>query len=283
MAIDLDADDILTEYLPVALIRDPDGNRVVTDAMINAQIRDARAIAERVLDVRLSPTRFACEPQIVRPGGAPLVKGDDYDALVSRHPWVRGQAPYNMGRSIQLAHPHVLSVTRVRGIVGSTVVYDFPVRWVGLQHLTGVLEWVVDSGPPASISDGEDMIAFFAWLGWQPWSNQGRTLPDFFAVDYVAGLDPDTTGDLPLDDIRAWIAWNAIAAVLAIAQAVLDPEGVTNQSESLDGVSRSYGVDVGKPGGRYARFLDAMGVKKWLGEDVLLKVIKPMVHPLRMF
>ena len=105
--------------------------------------------------------------------------------------------------------------------------------------------------------------------------------------DYrTAGLDPDTTGELPLDDIRGWVAWNAVANVASIAQQILDREGVTNQSESMDGLSRSYGVDIGKPGGRFARLLSSPSVAAMIGKDgrdFLLREIKPLVHPLRIY
>lgn len=285
MAIILDAADLLAEYLPEGLLLDDNGVRVVGDALINAQIRDALRQAERLLDVRLSPTRFASEPNIVTSGGAPLVKGVDYDAVVGRHAWIRDDhTPFKMGRSIQLAHPNVTSIQRIRGIMGETVVYrEIPVRWATLHRRIGVIEWVVDSG--MTVGDGEAMIGFFLWLGQQEFRRY-PVLPNFFAIDYTAGLDPDTTGELPLDDIRGWVAWNAVANVASIAQQILDREGVTNQSESMDGLSRSYGVDIGKPGGRFARLLSSPSVAAMIGKDgrdFLLREIKPLVHPLRIY
>lgn len=284
MAIDLDAADILAEYLPVDLLKNEQGVRVITDGMINAQIRDAAVLAERILDVRLAPTRYASAPHIVRTGEVALVKGVDYDAVTGRHTWFRdGTHQYSLGKSLQLAHPNVISIQRVRGIMGETVVYpEIPTRWATLKRRIGVIEWVVDSG--MNIESAEAMLAFFTWLGAQSYGN-GTNIPNFFAVDYTAGWDPGAMGDLPIDDIKAWIAWNAVANVAAIADQLLNREGVTNQSASVDGVSRSYGVDVGKPGGRFARMLSAPSIARYLGKegtDWLITVVKPMIHPLRL-
>lgn len=284
MAIDLDAADILDEYLPVDLLKDEQGNRVITDGMINAQIRDASRLAERLLDLRLTPTRYASAPTIVRSGEVALVKGVNYDAVTGRHTWFRdSSAQYSLGASIQLAHPNVNSIERIRGIMGSTVVYpEIPVRWATVKRRIGVIEWVVDSA--MSMENAEAMLTFFTWLSAQGYGH-GTNIPNFFAIDYTAGLDPDAMGDLPLDDIRAWIAWNAISNVASLADQLFNREGVTNQSVSVDGVSRSFGMDAGKPGGRFARLLSSPSVARYLGKDgsdFLVQQIKPMVHPLRL-
>ncbi|MCA9699441.1 MAG: hypothetical protein KC431_18085, partial [Myxococcales bacterium] len=75
---------------------------------------------------------------------------------------------------------------------------------------------------------------FFLWLGQQEFRRY-PVLPNFFAIDYTAGLDPDTTGELPLDDIHALVAQSPWLIALGELDEPKDDETGTQLAFSRDG------------------------------------------------
>lgn len=275
MALLISADDVIDLYLSgESLLLDAENNRVVSDEMIERQIANQTAIAAAVLGVPLEARRYAARPDVAIQGQDPL-DPDDYDAVTDCCPWVARKSTLDFG-GITLRHRPIISIQRVRALVGDTVLYTVPPSWITFNRQNGTVEVV-----PASPSNefAEILVANGVINTWV----YGRErIPNFWAIDYTAGF----TAEGALDTFPAildWIVWNALAKVLGLATIKLNPQGVTNQSVSKDGVSRSFSQDESKPGGRFSRLLALKGVDGLIGLQALQDLAPHLVNQFRVF
>ena len=256
-----------------ALLKDDDGNLLVTDAALAAYIRQEAHYVEKRLDLSLTTVRYATLPGIPVEGA--LVKGQDYDEEEDRYDWQSAYTAMHRGR-FSLRHTPVQKLTRVRAIYGQTPIYEFPVRWFQLNRRQGTVHIVVDMGHAesivAAVHAGSVLQAMHDWWGRQ-------ALPMYWAFDYEAGL----TEDQLTDDIKAVIGWRALAKALTVAGAKANKMGVQSQSVAQDGVSRNVTVADGRPGGRYARLLQSPIILEWTSEEKLDRM-RALVRPgIRLF
>lgn len=268
------AADAIDQYLSgESFLLDGDGNRVVTDEMIQQQIDNLTAFAEAILGVSLTARRYAAAPHL--PTATPLVIGDDYDEVVDLHPWVARVSTLNGGR-IVLRHRPVTSIQRIRAIWNQQVLYTLPSNWVTFNRQSGTIE----ISPTSMGEDIADLLTAHDSLLNSVRLYGGEKTANFWAVDYTAGLTNLNGHFLAVLD---WIVWNAFARVLAVAAVKHNPSAVSNQSVSKDGVSRSFGQSDSQPGGRFSRLLEQDSIKKMLGREYLDSLAPHIVNHFRVF
>lgn len=275
MALLISADDVIDLYLSgESLLLDAENNRVVSDEMIEQQIANQTAIAAAVLGVPLEARRYAARPDVAIQGQDPL-DPDDYDVVTDCCPWVARKSTLDFG-GITLRHRPIISIQRVRALVGDTVLYTVPPSWITFNRQNGTVEVV-----PASPSNAFAEILVANGII-NTWVYGRERIPNFWAIDYTAGFTAESALDT-FPAILDWIVWNALAKVLGLATIKLNPQGVTNQSVSKDGVSRSFSSDESKPGGRFARLLSQKGVDGLIGLQALQDLAPHLVNQFRVF
>lgn len=275
MALLIDAAGAIDLYLSgESLLLDPDGNRVISDAMIEAQIANQTAVASAVLGVPLEARRYAARPDVAIQGQDPL-DPDDYDATTDCYPWVARKSTLDFG-GITLRHRPVLSIQRMRALVGDTVLYTVPPSWITFNGQNGTIEVV-----PASPSNAFAEILVSNGII-NTWVYGRERVPNFWAVDYTAGFTAESAVDT-FPAILDWIVWNALARALSVAAIKHNPASVSNQSVSKDGVSRSFSQSDTQPGGRFYRLLAQKGVDGIIGLQALQDLAPHLVNQFRVF
>ena len=256
----LDPFDLLTEEDPETGER----RRLLPDETIAAAIRREARYVERRLNLSLSTTRYACRPDIVIPGRAPLVKGEDYDEEVDP---LDLQWPHSGGPAAIFTLPHrpVSRITRARILYGQTVLYGLPTRWFNLNRRQGHIRMIVDSG---TFETAGAAIAYSATFGWilGAADMKGQKWPMVWAFDFEAGLP-----ECP-EDVKSLIGWRAVANLLPVAARRANAAAVQSQSTSKDGLSRSMSVSDSQPGGRFNALLAADLIKDWTSNDKLAEM-----------
>lgn len=265
--------DLLVEEDPT----DDEGGtlRLLPPETIAAAIRREAAYVERALNMRFSTVRYACRPDLVIPGRAPLEQGVDYDEEIDP---LDLQWPHSGGPAalFTLDHRPVQRITRARVLYGQTVLYSLPTRWFNLNRRAGHVRMIVDTGTYESVLA---TIAYSATFGWilGAAGSKGQKWPMVWAIDYEAGAT-----SCP-EDVRALIGWRALANLLPVAARRANRAAVQSQSTSKDGLSRSMSVADSSPGGRFAALLDAAVIKDWTSPEKLQEMRRLVRGGVRVF
>lgn len=263
-----DLPDLAAAFRPLVEV-DGDGvaRELLGDRELANAIRAAIARVERDADVRLGgEVRYATHPEIAGPGGgAPLVRGVDYDDIADPHAWVPGLHSWPFG-TWTLAHHPIKRLDRVRAFLGNVPIYEFPTGWFTVNHATGQVNMNPSTaGSAEGVAEQVQVAYAIDALSVRRGPYPDR-YPDFWAFDYTAtSLSDGRHAEL----IRQHVGWMATALVLGKAAVKANKLGVTSQSASKDGVSRSFGTSDSQPGGRFARLLGLDDFKEWTSRDAL--------------
>lgn len=247
------------------LLRGDDGEQLMGDAAIEAAIRQQAAYVERFVNVNLRLRRYACRPDVVRDGSAPLVRGVDYDEEIDPQDFDALHSGMAHGH-IDLPHTHIQRITRARLIYGRTVLWDLPTRWFQIRSRQGMAYLVVDSVSTDQNGGSVAFSAIFAIV--RSWITSAPRVPMVWAIDYEAGLLDFHRHE----DLRAVIGWRAVSQLLALAAVKANKQAVSSQSRGKDGLNASMSVADTAPGGRFSRLLDAQIMKDWTSDDTLRRL-----------
>ena len=142
---------------------------------------------------------------------------------------------YMIYSCLQVFKTPVRSVSRISAVYPlGQVIQEFPPEWIRLEALHGQIHLVPSRGSLAQIILGQGgafLPLIYGGLSY---------LPALWAIDYIAGMDPE---DLPRDVVEA-IAKLAAIDILTIASNLIRPIGVTSESVSIDGLSQSQSYQV---------------------------------------
>lgn len=273
----ISVDELLQDYLAliagddpqVALLRGPNGEDLIPTRFIEAAIRRNATNVERLLETTFAHRRYATKPEV---GDTPLVRGVDYDEEEDAYPWLSGGRTSFRSGKIVLRHPPLVSIQRVRLIYGTRVLYECPLQWFRNQYKrSATIEVVLDGS--GTLVQKEQVAVMLSVLGdFYADAISRNVVPGFWCFDYTAGLD-----EVP-EDVKAAVAWRAVAEILPVAAVKANKLAVTSQSRSLDGVSRSQGVNDSQPGGRFSRLLSVPHIQKWLDDKWLVETLRPAVR-----
>lgn len=274
----ISVDELLRDYLAViagddvgvALLRGPNGEELIPTRFIEAAIRRNAKNVERLLETHFAHTRYATHPEL---GDTPLVKGVDYDEEEDGYPWLSGGRTSFRSGKIVFRHPPLVSIQRARLIYGTRVLYQVPLQWVtgAMNRRMATTEVILDGS--GTLVQKEQVAVMLSVLGdFYADAISRNVVPGFWCFDYTAGLD-----ECP-EDVKAAAAWRAVAEILSVAAVKANKLAVSSQSRSLDGVSRSQGVNDSQPGGRFSRLLALPHIQKWLDDKWLVGTLKPLVR-----
>jgi hypothetical protein len=188
------------------------------------------------------------------PVDAGLIQGVHYDKLMPRRPYTHGEG--ESWYRIDVPGP-VLSVQRLRAYYYGQLIWEFSqargnidlvrTAWqnMGVNHILPI--------------NFQSIIVTQSELGgpgnygvWHTLGAHRSPVPDFWAVDYTTGPFDRETGtpeQIPLVLVN-WVMAVAGQALLGIA-GMARTGGVTNQSVSFDGLSRSVGLSQSGQAGLY--------------------------------
>ena len=240
--------------------------RLLPDETRAAAIRREARYVERRVGLKLSTTRYACRPDLVIPGEAPLVRGEDYDEEVDPQDlhWPHTTGP---GAIFTLPTRPVSRITRARMIYGQTVLYTLPTRWFNLNRRQGHVRMIVDTGV---FQNAAAAVAYSATFGWiiGAAGMRGMKWPLVWALDFEGGL-PEAP-----EEVKALIGWRAVGNILPVAARKANAAAVQSQSTGKDGLSRSMSVSDSQPGGRFYALLESAVIKDWMSNDKLAEIRK---------
>ncbi len=209
------------------------------DDVIRWQLKVAASELEVKLGIPLGVV--VCKADPVDDG---VLAGVHYDRLVSRLPYTQGEA--NRWYRIDIPSS-VISVERVRAYYFGNKIWEFsPTRGNDDQVR---IEWPAQGGlhlvprnfhqALAAVDEGST-----AWGPvWHLVASSRAPVPDFWAVDYTLGPRTKETGEV--DRIEAvlahWVYCKAGIILLSIG-GMARSQGITSTSISMDGFSRSVGL-----------------------------------------
>tara|TARA_R110000824_G_scaffold54028_2_gene149066 strand:- start:20052 stop:20954 length:903 start_codon:yes stop_codon:yes gene_type:complete len=171
-----------------------------------------------------------------------LVKGVDYDRAEPRRPFTRSDQ--RNWFQIPLAES-VISIERVRAYWFGTLVWEISTAQENVELVT--LEWKTAGSAhilPTALSNllitspigGGDFGAFQLINGW------ASPLPDVWSVDYTRGPMTKTGEVGQVEAVLAHWCYCAAGILLLSQGGLAQSKGLTNASVSIDGLSRSVGL-----------------------------------------
>lgn len=211
----------------------------LTDELPDDTIRWHLRCAVSELELKLGMP-LGLEVCKARPVDDGLILGTHYDREVGRLPYTRSSIANYYGIGLPSG---VISVERVRGYYLDTKVFELSSEKNNLGSV--ILEWgqqgamhilPVDLGGWIISVDGDYGV-------WWMIHNRASPLPDFWAIDYTRGPVSKHGGE-PGRIEAALAHWCYCAAgILLLSQAgIAQSKGLSSTSLSIDGVSRSVGL-----------------------------------------
>jgi len=210
--------------------------KALPDHVIQWQLRAALSQIEMMIGMPLGIEVCKADPV-----DAGLRQGHDYDRMVPRLPYTHGE----MAKWFRIDIPwtSVISVERVRAYYFGTLIWEISSAHGNVNNIR--LQWArqgivhilpVELNTLAVTQDG-------SYGPWHTLFIHRSPVPDFWAVDFTRG-PVSVHGERP-GEIEAAVAhWVYCAAgILLLSQGGLaQSKGLTSSSVSIDGVSRSLGL-----------------------------------------
>lgn len=228
---------------------------VTDDETAAAVVQQIDAIPDAVITYHLRAAASELQLKLGQPLGivvvksppidAGLVQGVHYDKLMPRRPYTHGEGEswYRID-----VHGPVISVERVRAYYYGQLIWEFSNSRNNIDLIRTA--WQIQGVNHILPINFQSVIVTKSELGgpgnygvWHTLGAHRSPVPDFWAVDYTIGPIDRETGapeQLPLVLVN-WVAAVAGQTLLAIA-GMGRSGGVTNQSVSFDGISRSVGL-----------------------------------------
>lgn len=194
------------------------------------------------------------------PIDAGLVQGVHYDLVLPRQPYTHGEGEswYRLDM-----HGPVISIERVRAYYYGQLIWEFSNARNNIDLVRTA--WATQGTAHILPINFQSVIVTQSALGgpgnygvWHTLGAHRSPVPDFWGIDYTKGpvdKETGTPGELELVLIN-WVMAVASQPLLAIA-GMGRTQGITNQSVSFDGLSRSVGLSASAQAGLYGA-LEAM-------------------------
>lgn len=222
-------------------------NRIVTEIpyeTIRWHLRVAMSELETKLGIPMGIVTVKSLP--VDPG---VTRGRDYDRAEPRRPFTRSDQA-NWFR-IDLP-PNVISVERVRAFWFDSVVWEISAAQNNTQLFK--LEWPrIGSGHILPTTTANLFISGTAYGALSLHNTFHSPLPDVWGVDYTIGpMDHYLGQPGQIEAVLAHWVYCAAGIMLLSSGGLAKSQGLTNASVSIDGLSRSIGMQASGIGGIYS-------------------------------
>lgn len=210
------------------------------DSTIRWHLRAAMSELEVKLGIQMGVERILSEP--LDPGEK---LGVTFDRLAPRIPYTRGETLTWF--RIDLPFAPVLQVERIRGFYYGTPVWDLSQdsnndELIRIEHpKQGILHILPTRLESLIVADANGTGSTNYGI-WHTINLHNSPIPDFWAIDYLVGpvAKDGQVGHIEVV-LAHWIAARAALPLLSMA-GLAASKGLTSQSVSFDGISRSVGL-----------------------------------------